>query len=121
MPGLDDFTWVGVAERVATAGSATVGSGSTGLLAGYGPAASLRAKLIVASASGSAPALTVAVKDTLDGGVSWNELFAFGTASAPGSEVVNHTSPFADAIQVEWTIGGGDSEFAFTVDIAAQD
>lgn len=94
-------------------------SGDTGLLTGYGGAATIRAALVVTAAAGTTPSLTVVIEDTLDG-TNWFQVGAFAAKTAAATEAINVTTPFADRIRVRWTITGTTPSFTFTVILATQ-
>ncbi len=76
---------------------------------------SLRAQLNVTAASGTAPALTVLVEDTLDG-TNYNTIGTFAQKTAASREVINIAQPFSENLRVSWTIAGASASFTFSVD-----
>ena len=94
-------------------------SGDSGVLTGYGPAATLRAQLAVTAAAGTTPTLNVVIEDTLDG-TNWNQVAAFAQKTGAAVEVLNVTAPFADRVRVRWTIAGTTPSFTFSVVWATQ-
>lgn len=75
----------------------------------------IRAQLNVTSASGTTPALSVAIEDTIDG-VTFNTLASFPQKTAVGRETLNVTVPFTENLRVSWTITGAAANFTFGVD-----
>ncbi len=101
-------------EQALAPSAARTASGNSGVFTGYGVASTLRAQLDVTAASGTTPTLDVVIEDTLDG-TNWNILASFGQKTAPGREVVNVSTPFANRIRARWTIGGTTPSFTFSV------
>lgn len=116
--GMQNVSFVGAVEQPVSEAGASA-SGNSGLLAGYGPAGSIRAQLDVTAASGTSPTLDVVVEDSLDG-TNWNTVGTFAQKTAAGREVIDVTSPFSDRLRVRWTIGGTTPSFDFDVDWVVQ-
>jgi hypothetical protein len=77
---------------------------------------SIRAQLNVTAASGTSPALTVVIEDSLDSGATWNTLGSFTQKTAAAREILSITTPFAENLRVSWTIAGSNASFTFSVD-----
>lgn len=115
---LKEYGWAGVREN-AVASAARTTSSNSGILYGYGAASTLRAQLDVTAAAGTSPTLDVVIEDTVDG-TNYNTIGTFTQKTAAGREVINITTPFSDAVQVKWTVGGTSPSFTFSVDWIAQ-
>lgn len=111
-------SWSGFQETL-VASAARTATGNSGAIYGLGPASSLRVQLDVTAASGTTPTLDVIVQDTLDG-TNWNTVGTFAQKVAAGREVINITTPFADAIRISWTVAGTTPSFTFAVAAVAQ-
>lgn len=113
MGNKSDYTSNGWTDTL-VASAARTASGNSGLIAGYGPAKSLRVQLDVTAVSGTSPSATVLVEDTLDG-TTYNTIGTFAAKTAAGREVINITGLFSDNIRVTWTITGTTPSFTFSV------
>lgn len=113
--GLEDRTWQGKREQP-VASAARTASSDSGVLAGLGPAKTIRAQLNVSAASGTTPTLDVVIEDSVDGGATWNTIGSFAQKTAAGREVINITNAFGELVRVRWTIGGTTPSFTFAVD-----
>lgn len=102
----------GTAELVASAARTT--TGNSGALTGWEFASVLRAQLDVTAASGTTPTLDVVIADTLDG-TNWNTIGTFTQKVTTGRQVIDITTPFADAVRVSWIIAGTTPSFTFSV------
>lgn len=109
----------GYQEDVLVASAARTTSSDSGIIDGYGQAATLRVALNVTAATGTTPNLAVVVEDTLDGTVFF-PIATFVAKTATGTEIINVTSPFANRIRVRWTITGTTPSFTFSVTCASQ-
>jgi hypothetical protein len=76
-----------------------------------------RVQLNIVGVSGTSPALTAVVEDSVDG-VNWNTLASFPQKTAVGREVISVSQPFAEILRVSWTITGGSANFTFGVDLS---
>jgi hypothetical protein len=94
-------------------------SGSSDAIA-RGSGESLRGQLNVVGVSGTSPALTVLIEDSLDSGVTWNTIGTFAQKTAPGREIINIATPFAENLRVSWVIAGTNPSFTFSVDWSAR-
>jgi hypothetical protein len=94
--------------------AARTASGDSGPQTGFGDESTLRAQLNVTAAAGTGPTLDVVLEDTLDG-TNWNVVGTFAQKTAPGREVVNVTTPFADRLRARWTVAGTAPSFTFDV------
>lgn len=103
-----------MATQVPVPSAAQTASGSSAAVAGYAGAKTLRAQLNVTAMSGTSPTLNVVVEDSLDGS-NWNTVGTFAAKTAPGREVINVTTPFADQVRVSWAIGGTTPSATFDV------
>ncbi len=90
----------------------TSGSSNTVQAAG---GESLRCQLNVTAASGTSPTLTVIIEDTIDN-TNFNTIATFTQRTAPGREILNVTTPFAENLRVSWSITGASASFVFAVD-----
>lgn len=112
-------TSLGAQENVVVS-SARSASGDSAVLAGYGPAKTLRAQLNVTAVGGTTPTLDVVIQDSVDGGASWNTVGAFAQKTVAGREVINVTGPFGPLLRVLWVVGGTTPSFTFAVDWYAE-
>lgn len=94
-------------------------SGSSAAVAGYAAATTLRAQLNVTASGGTSPTLDVTIEDSLDG-TNWNPIGTFTQKIAPGREVINVTTPFADRVRASWVVAGGGGQ-TFTFDVLVFD
>jgi hypothetical protein len=104
--------------RIIESAARTVSGSSDAIARGSGE--SLRAQLHITSASGTSPALTVVLEDSLDSGATWNTIGSFAQKTAAGREIINISVPFAENLRVSWTIAGTNPSFTFSVDLSAQ-
>lgn len=93
---------------------ARTASGSGAVVAGLSLQTTLRVQLNVTAAAGTTPTLNVVLEDTIDG-ENWNTIGTFAQKAAPGVEVINVTTPFADSVRARWTIAGTTPSFTFHV------
>jgi hypothetical protein len=99
--------------------SARTVSGSSDAIA-RGSGESLRGQLNVVGVSGTSPALTVIIEDSIDSGATWNTIGSFAQKTTVGREIINISVPFAENLRVSWTIAGTNPSFTFSVDWSAQ-
>lgn len=107
-------------EQPVVSAARTATTGTTGALAGYGNARSIRAQLNCTAAAGTSPTLNVIIEDSVDGGTNWNTVGTFTQLVAAGRQVINVPAPFGDQVRISWTIGGVTPSFTFAVDWALQ-
>lgn len=76
----------------------------------------LRLQLNVTAASGTTPSLTVTPQDSLDGGVTWNNLTAFTAATGVTRQVLNIAAPFGALLRFDYAVSGTTPSFTFQID-----
>jgi hypothetical protein len=76
-----------------------------------------RVQLNIVGASGTSPALSVIVEDSVDG-IYFNTISTFAQKTAASREVISLSQPFAEILRVSWTITGASANFTFGVDLS---
>ncbi len=107
-------------EEEVVAPATRTANGETGVLDGYGQAASLRVYVNVTAVSGTGPNLVVHVDDTPNG-TDFVSVGNSGNITAGGTYAFNITTPFTDRIKVRWVLTGTSPSFTFSVRLVAQD
>jgi hypothetical protein len=108
-----DIQSLGLLETLVESAVRTA-NGDSGAIDGWGSTSKIRAQLEVTAASGTGQTLDVVIEDTVDG-TNWNTIATFAQIAAPGREIINITSPFANKLRVRWTVGGTSPSFTFSV------
>ncbi len=78
---------------------------------------SARVQLNIVGVSGTSPALSVVVEDSVDG-INFNTISTFAQKTAASREVISVSQPFAEILRVSWTITGASANFTFGVDLS---
>lgn len=113
-------TWIRQDGRTASAldlplvGSAARTATGTGDTAEMGEMSTMRLKLDVTAASGTAPTLDVIVETSPDGAANWQTVATFAQKTAVSSEL--NVFPGCDRfVRAKWTIAGTTPSFTFSL------
>lgn len=116
MAELNNNTNLNPAPSPAVPSSTITASGNSGIINVRDTSQNLRLQLNVTAVSGTTPSLTVTPQDSIDGGVTWNNLTPFTAATAVGRQVLNVAGPYGYLLRFNYAVSGTTPSFTFQID-----